>query len=76
MNGVKNLLAVCINGIAAVYFAVSGLVLWQDSLIMAIGAVAGGIGGAGLARRLGRKTVRHLVVAIGFAMAVAMMLRL
>jgi uncharacterized protein len=76
MNGVKNVLAVCINGIAAVYFAVSGLVLWQDSVIMAVGAIAGGIGGAGLARRLGRKTVRHLVVAIGFAMAVSMMLRL
>jgi len=76
MNGVKNLLAVCINGIAAVYFAVSGLVLWQDSAIMAVGAIAGGVGGAGLARRLGRKAVRHIVIAVGFAMAFSMMLRL
>ena len=76
MNGVKNLLAVCINGIAAIYFAFSGLVLWQDSVIMAVGAIVGGIGGAGLARRIGRQAVRHIVIAVGFAMALSMMLRL
>jgi len=76
MNGVKNLLAVCINGIAAVYFVVSGLVLWQESALLAVGAIAGGVGGAGLARRIGRPAVRRLVVVIGFAMALSMMLRL
>src|SRR5262249_50732527 len=32
MNGLKNLLAICINGIAAIYFAVSGAVIWFDVL--------------------------------------------
>jgi hypothetical protein len=76
MNGVKNVLAVCINGIAAFYFVFSGLVLWQEAIVMAIGAVAGGIAGAGLARRLGRNAVRHIVIAVGFAMALSMMFRL
>ncbi len=76
MNGVKNLLAICINGVAAVYFVFSGLVLWQDAAVMAVGAIAGGIGGTDLARRLGRTAVRHAVIAIGFAMALSMMLRL
>jgi uncharacterized membrane protein YfcA len=76
MNGVKNLLAVCINGIAAVYFVFTGLVLWQDAAVMAVGAIAGGVGGAGVARRLGRRAVRRAVVAIGFGMAISMMFRL
>ena len=75
MNGVKNLLAVCINGIAAIYFIVVGTVLWQDAMVMAAGSIAGGIGGAGVARRLGRRALRRIVVAVGFAMAGAMMLR-
>jgi uncharacterized membrane protein YfcA len=44
-------------------------------MIMAVGAVAGGYGGAGLARKLGRATVRRIVVAIGFAMAVSLFIR-
>jgi uncharacterized membrane protein YfcA len=54
----------------------TGLVVWQDAAIMAIGAIAGGIGGAGVARRIGRTAVRRIVVGIGFGMAAAMMLRL
>ena len=76
MNGIKNLLAVCINGIAAAYFIAAGLVLWPDAIVMAIGAVAGGVGGAALARRLPQRTVRRAVVAIGFGMALSLMLRL
>jgi uncharacterized membrane protein YfcA len=75
MNAVKNVLAVCINGIAAAYFAVSGLVLWQDAAVMTVGAVIGGVGGAGLARRLGRATVRRIVIAVGFGMAAALLVR-
>jgi uncharacterized protein len=70
MNAVKNLLALCINGIAAMYFVYVGMVIWQDALVMMAAAILGGIGGAGMARRLGRAAVRKLVIAIGFAIAV------
>ena len=73
MNGLKNFLALCINGVAAAYFIISGAVNWPDVLIMSAGAVAGGYGGAGLARRLGRTFVRRTVIVIGFAMAISLL---
>jgi uncharacterized membrane protein YfcA len=75
MNGVKNTLALLINGVAAVYFSFSGRVIWFDALVMAIGASAGGYGGAGLARALGPTFVRRTVVVIGIAMAASLFWR-
>jgi uncharacterized membrane protein YfcA len=75
MNGLKNFFALCINGVAALYFMFAHMVQWPYVLIMAFGAIAGGIGGAGLARKLGRTVVRRVVVAIGFAMALSLFLK-
>lgn len=75
MNGLKNFFAVCINMIAATYFGASGAVSWPDAFIMAAGAVAGGYGGAGLARRLGRPFVRRTVVVIGIGMGLSLLVR-
>lgn len=75
MNGLKNFFAVCINLIAAGYFVLWGPVAWTDALIMAMGTIAGGYGGAGLARRLGRSFVRRTVVVIGFAMTASFLFR-
>ncbi len=72
MNGLKNLLAICINGVAALYFAFGGAVLWRDGLIMAVTAIVGGYLGARVAQRLGRTFVRRAVVVIGLVMGVAM----
>lgn len=76
MNGLKNLLGMTINGMAAAYFIYIGLVLWQDALVMMVASIAGGVGGAGIARRLGRPVVRRIVIAIGLGMAISMMFRL
>jgi len=35
----------------------------------------GGVGGAGIARRVGQETVRRLVVAIGFGIALLLLIR-
>jgi len=75
MNGLKNLLAVGINGVAAIYFAISGAVLWKDTVVMALAAIAGGFAGAKLAKRLGRRFVRGAVVFIGLTMTVALFLK-
>jgi uncharacterized membrane protein YfcA len=75
MNGLKNLLAICINGIAAIYFAVTGSVRWTDGLIMAAASIVGGYTGARLAKRLGRTFVRAAIVAIGLVMSIALWLR-
>jgi uncharacterized protein len=75
MNGLKNFFALCINGVAAIYFIVARMVEWPYVLVMAVGAIAGGYGGAGLARRLGRTAVRRVVIGIGFAMAVSLFVK-
>lgn len=72
MNGLKNLLAICINGVAAIYFAFSGAVLWKDGFIMAVAAVIGGYLGARIAHRFGRDFVRRAVIVIGLTMGVAL----
>jgi len=75
MNGLKNAFALCINGVAAVYFTVSGAVDWTDAVVMAGGAIIGGYGGAGIARRLGHAFVRRAIVVIGVAVALSFFLR-
>ena len=75
MNGLKNVLAVAINGVAVVYFAARGAVLWTDAALMAAGSIAGGLGGATLARHLGRRLVRRAVIAIGIAASVSLLLK-
>jgi uncharacterized membrane protein YfcA len=75
MNGLKNFFALCINGVAAIYFIFAHMVEWPYVLVMAVGAIAGGYGGAGLARRLGRTVMRRVVIGIGFAMALSLFLK-
>jgi hypothetical protein len=75
MNGLKNILTTAINGVAAVYFAFRGAVLWTDAGLMAIGSVAGGLAAAALAQRLGRRLVRQVVIAIGVAASVSLLLK-
>jgi hypothetical protein len=75
MNGLKILLAFAINGVAGLYFVGAKMVYWPDVIAMAVGAVVGGYGGAGVARRLGQKAVRRIVVGIGFGMALSLFLK-
>ncbi len=75
MNALKNLNGMCINGVAAVMFIAKGLVDWRLAAFMAVGAIIGGYAGADTARRLGQKTVRRIVVVIGFVLAVSFFLR-
>lgn len=73
MNGLKNFFAVCINLVASSYFSLRGSVEWPYAAVMVAGAIAGGYGGAGLARKLGRTFVRRAVIFIGLAMAASLL---
>jgi uncharacterized membrane protein YfcA len=75
MNGLKNAFAFCINAVAALYFALQGTVSWADALVLGAGAILGGYGGAGVARRVGRGAVRRAVIVIGLVMAASLALR-
>jgi uncharacterized membrane protein YfcA len=75
MNGLKVFFALCINGVAAIYFVYANMVYWPDVILMAVGAVAGGWGSTGIARRLGPETVRRIVIAVGFGMALSLLVK-
>lgn len=76
MSAMTSLLSLIINGIAAVIFAVGGLIYWPYILVMAVGSIAGGYGAAGIARKVGKVWIRRLVILVGLVMAVAMFIRL
>jgi uncharacterized membrane protein YfcA len=75
MNALKNLNAMCINGIAAAIFIVNGMVDWRLALGMAAGAILGGYAGARVARRVGQKNVRRVIIGIGCALTLWLLLR-
>jgi len=82
-NAAKNLLTTAINGTAAAVFAIVSIagiplrpndgaawgVSWPHAIVMACGAVGGGLAGALLARRMRPAVVRRVVAIIGFALA-------
>ena len=65
MNGLKNFFNLCINGVAAAWFVIQGAVSWPEALVIAVGAAAGGYGGARFSRRIGQDKARAAVVVIG-----------
>jgi len=75
MNGLKNLLSLCINGIAIFAFVAMeflrhpGNIQWVLVAIMAVAAGLGGLFGSHMAHRVGRKAVRVSVVSIGFILS-------
>ncbi len=76
MNALTSLYALCINGIAAGLFIYAHMVVWHYVLVMAIAAIAGGYGAAGVARRIGRTAVRRFVIAVGYAITVVLFIRI
>jgi uncharacterized membrane protein YfcA len=74
LNAVKNVLGMVVNGAAAAFFAASSLlggqdVSWPHAAVMAAAAVAGGLAGSAVARRLPARVVRRAVATIAFALA-------
>ena len=75
MSAMTSLLSLSINGVAGVLFIVLGLVSWPHAVVMALGAVVGGYGATGAARRVGKVAIRRFVVVMGILIAVAMFWR-
>ena len=75
MNGLKNFAAVCINGIAAVFFALGHHVVWPLAALMAVGSVVGGYAGAWVAQRVGEAMVRWANIIIGLGIGVYMLVK-
>lgn len=68
MNAVKNTLAACINGLAVIVFILFGAIDWPSALVMVVGTIAGGFGGAYYARKLDPRLIRGFVILVGCVM--------
>lgn len=75
MLGLKVLLGGAINAVAVIYFIWYRMVYWPYALVMILGSLAGGYGGAGFARRLGGAAIRRIVIVLGFALAFSFFIR-
>lgn len=75
MNGLKTVLATVINGIAALAFVLAGVIDWPQCLVMIVGSILGGYGGAVIAQRVSAEIIRYIVMAIGTGMTVYFFVR-
>jgi uncharacterized membrane protein YfcA len=73
MNGLKNWGGLCMNFVAALTFAFSGLVNWPVALTMAVGAMSGGYLGSRTAQKIGQKAVRYAIIGIGWGSGIWLM---
>ncbi|HEY5486224.1 MAG TPA: sulfite exporter TauE/SafE family protein [Candidatus Limnocylindrales bacterium] len=65
LNGLKNALAVIVNGVAAILFILVAPVHWDVALLIAVGSIAGGQVGARVGRRLPAPLLRLAIICVG-----------
>ncbi|KJK57260.1 sulfite exporter TauE/SafE family protein [Saccharothrix sp. ST-888] len=65
LNAAKNVLALIVNGVAAVFFLFTSHLDWTAVLLIAAGSVLGGQIGAKVGRRLPPPVLRGIIVAVG-----------
>lgn len=70
LNAAKNVLALTVNGVAAVVFMATTEIDWAVAGTIAMGATVGGQIGARSARRLDPRVLRAVIVVVGLAAAV------
>ncbi|MCP6762111.1 MAG: sulfite exporter TauE/SafE family protein [Fischerella sp. CENA71] len=70
MNAFKAFLGSCVNGIAIIPFIFAGVIAWQQTILMAMGASLGGYLCAHYARKLEPRLIRIFVVVVGFSMTI------
>jgi uncharacterized membrane protein YfcA len=75
MNGLKTVLASTINGVAVIAFILAGVVDWPQALVMIVGSIIGGYGGAVIAQRVSAQLIRWIVMAIGISMTIYFFVR-
>ncbi|UNO42827.1 sulfite exporter TauE/SafE family protein [Streptomyces sp. MST-110588] len=74
LNALKNLLALLVNGVAAVFFLFVADFHWPAVLLIAAGSALGGLIGATVGRRLPPRALRAVIVLVGIAAIVRLLL--
>lgn len=74
LNGLKNVLTLVVNGVAAVLFVFVAPVAWLPAALIAVGSIVGGQLGARIGRRLPPQVLRVTIVVVGTVVAVRLLL--
>lgn len=74
LNGLKNLIAVVINGVAALIFIAVAPVAWPAAILLAIGSTIGGQLGALAGRRMSPFVLRGAIILVGTVVAVRLLI--
>ncbi|WP_323778813.1 sulfite exporter TauE/SafE family protein [Leisingera sp.] len=75
MNGLKSILSAVVSLFSAVTFIASGLIAWEQALVMAASSAIGGYLGASMSRRIIKTNLmRQFVTVIGFTMTLVFLL--
>jgi uncharacterized membrane protein YfcA len=74
-NALKVLLSLLINALAAILFALAGVVRWPEAVLMAAASIAGGFLGAKVAQRLPPAAMRGVAIAVGLYAAARFLAR-
>jgi hypothetical protein len=72
-NGLRGVLALVINSVGVVVFAIAADVVWSAAAILAVTSLAGGYTGAHLAQRLPARVFRTAVILLGVAAAIRLL---
>jgi uncharacterized membrane protein YfcA len=75
LNGVKNVLAMLANLVAAIYFSIAAHPAWGAALLVAVGSIVGAQVGAIYGRRLPQEILRWIVIVGGTGVAILLALR-
>jgi len=75
LNGLKNVLAGLVNGVAGLIFALVADVDWVVVALIAVGSVIGGQLGATVGRRLSSTVLRVVIVVVGLVALVSFLLK-
>ncbi|MFB6892546.1 sulfite exporter TauE/SafE family protein [Kitasatospora sp. NPDC056327] len=73
INGVKNALAMIVNGVAALFFLFTSTVDWAAAGLIAVGSLIGGLAGARVGRRLPPQALRAVIVVVGLVAVVKLL---
>lgn len=71
----KNVLAGVMNASAVVLFVTSPQVHWPQAIVLGLGAIAGGLGGAWALRRVNERLLRIAIICIGVALTIGLFTR-
>ncbi len=73
LNATKNVLALVVNGVAALVFIAASHVSWEAAGLIALGSIVGGQVGGVLGRRIPAPLLRVVIIVVGVTAAVALL---